>query len=52
MTMWLIIFAVLMAATAAGALYLASRLYKFGVSRKFTDKKILDLKFALKAILT
>lgn len=45
MTMWLIIFAVLMAATAAGALYLASRLYKFGVSRKFTDKRILAYTF-------
>lgn len=39
--MWLIIFAVLMLSTAAGGLYLASRLYKFGVSRKFTDKRVL-----------
>lgn len=45
MKMWLIIFAVLMASTAAGALYLASRLYKFGASRKFTDKRILAYTF-------
>ncbi len=41
MKMWLVIFAVTMIATALGVLYLASRLYKFGVSRKFTDKRIL-----------
>ncbi len=45
MKMWLIIFAVLMTSTAAGALYLASRLYKFGASRKFTDKQILAYTF-------
>lgn len=50
MKMWLVIFTVTMIATAFGVLYLASRLYKFGVSRKFTDKRILAYTFDFMAV--